>query len=225
MNIVNVLSIKRPILRALCLFAIGAFMTSCTYDSVEPDVCFETDVLPVFTSYCSTSGCHNPIDREEGYDLTTYEGIMRGIKPKSVLSSKLLQSMGGLGEEAMPPKSSPQPSTAQVTTIKAWVRSGAANTTNCSSAACDTAQAPSYAVNIQPLLQNYCNGCHSGASASGSLNFENFNTVQQVGLNGRLAGSVKGDPGFSFMPPSSNSLRDCDIYLIEKWVAGGALEN
>ena len=53
-------------------------LTGCTWDKVEPDVCFESEVLPIFVTYCSTPGCHNSIDREEDYDLTSYAGIMQG---------------------------------------------------------------------------------------------------------------------------------------------------
>ncbi len=221
----NLLGPARPFAYALGLFLIGTFTTSCTYDSVEPDVCFETDVLPVFASYCSSGGCHNPTDRVDGYDLTNYEGIMRGVKPKSVMSSKLLQSMRKSSGEPMPPKSYPQPSGAQIATIKAWVRSGAANTTNCATSTCDTSAAVTYSANIQPLLATYCIGCHSGSNASGNIELVSFSGVQQSALDGSLAGSLKGDPDFSFMPPNSRPLPDCDIYQIEKWVAAGAKEN
>ena len=220
----NCRNAKTSIFAFLMLFG-GTFFTGCTYDSVQPDFCFETEVLPIFRTYCSTSGCHNPIDREEGYDLTTYEGIMRGIKPKSIAGSKLLEAMEDSGDDAMPPKGSPQPSQEQISTIKAWVKSGAENTTGCGGVTCDSAAAVTYSLNIKPLLTTYCIGCHSGGGASGGLDFSQFSVVAQAGLNGRLAGSIKGDPSYVSMPPNSPLLPACYALQIEKWVADGAKEN
>lgn len=224
MRVAHIFGLKKAF--SIVSIGIGLGMISgCTYDSVQPDVCFETEVLPVFVTYCSSPGCHNPTDREEGYDLTNYDGIMRGIKPKSVVSSKLLQTMGGLSDEPMPPKNYPQPSSGQIAVIKAWVRSGAANTTNCSNASCDTSATVSYSGNIQPMLQTYCIGCHSGANASASIDFSSFATAKATAIDGSLRGTITGDPNFTFMPPNSAPLPDCYAVLIQKWIDAGTPEN
>jgi hypothetical protein len=202
-----------------------AFLPSCTYDKLQPDVCFESEVLPVFVTYCSTSGCHNGSDLTAGYDLTNYNGIMQGIRPKSVAGSELLSAMTGGGEESMPPRSYPQPSSDQIATIKAWVKSGAANTTNCNAATCDTSGVATYAAVVEPILQTYCVGCHSGGSPSGNVDLANFATLQQYALAGTIMGTITNASGYRPMPPNGSLLPACDIAKIKQWVNAGALQN
>ena len=54
-------------------------LSDCASDVYNPDVCFQENVLPIFVSNCAMSGCHNSIDKAEEYDLTSYEGIMKGV--------------------------------------------------------------------------------------------------------------------------------------------------
>jgi mono/diheme cytochrome c family protein len=133
--------------------------------------------------------------------------------------------MMGLGEEKMPPNGYPQPSTIQVSTIKAWVKSGAANSTNCSSVSCDTSAVVSYSADLQPLFSSYCNGCHGGGSPSANLDLSVFQTVKDQSLTGRIQGAMSGTPGYISMPPSGNLLSSCYVDKINKWVAAGAPNN
>ncbi|MFY8185634.1 MAG: hypothetical protein ACOVLD_06160, partial [Bacteroidia bacterium] len=58
----------------------GVFsLTTCTKDVYVPNTCFKEDILPIFVSNCTMSGCHNSIDKKEGYDLSNYDGIMTGV--------------------------------------------------------------------------------------------------------------------------------------------------
>jgi Planctomycete cytochrome C len=207
--------------------AIGAItlLSGCTWDHIEPDTCFESQVLPIFITYCSTTGCHNANDRANGYDLTNYNGIMRGVTPKNVAGSEVITAMGALSEEKMPPSGFPQPSSDQIATLKSWVRAGAANSVNCSTVGCDTAATVSYSADIQPMMQTYCNGCHGGGSPSAGLNLSDFATVKQTAQSGRLPGSIAGDPRYKAMPPSGNLLSSCYVDKINKWVAAGAPNN
>ena len=200
-------------------------LSSCTYDHVQPDVCFQSEVLPIFVTYCSTTGCHNAIDREEGYDLTNYDGIMRGVTPKSIIGSRVVTSMTGSGEEQMPPSGYPQPSPEQIATVKAWVKSGAANTSNCATASCDTAAAVTYSGDVAPLMQTYCNGCHGGGSPSAGLNFTDYTSVKNNAISGRIQGSMTADPNYKVMPPGGNLVSSCYVDKISKWVAAGAPNN
>jgi hypothetical protein len=216
---------KLDVQLAMAILAVATMVTGCTYDKVQPDVCFESEVLPIFVTYCSTSGCHNATDRVKDYDLTNYNGIMQGITPNRPGSSDLVQAMGSIGEDAMPPSGSPQPSATQIATIKAWVNAGAVNTTNCATVSCDTAAAVTFSGDLQPMLATNCNGCHSGGSAGAGLDLTVFATVQQNALNGRIQGAMSGDPNFKTMPPSGALLSSCYVTKIEKWVANGAPNN
>lgn len=201
------------------------FLSGCTWDSVEPDVCFEGKVLPIVVTYCTTSGCHNSTDRMEDYDFTTYAGIMEAVNPKFPSDSDLYEAMTESGDDHMPPAGSPQPSADQIEAIRAWIKSGAENSTNCSFNTCDTAGVISYSATLVPILQNNCIGCHSGGSPSGGLNFTDFATFQQAALNGRVQGAMSGASGFAVMPPAGNLLPACNVQQINKWVAAGAPNN
>ena len=58
-------------------------ITSCVSEHIEPqsDICFESEVLPIFQSHCTQSGCHNSRDREARYDLSNYTGILAAVTP------------------------------------------------------------------------------------------------------------------------------------------------
>jgi hypothetical protein len=45
-------------------------------------VCFNTEVLPLYSSYCGSSGCHDIASHKEGVILTDYSRIMLGIRAK-----------------------------------------------------------------------------------------------------------------------------------------------
>ncbi len=109
------------------LIAGTAALTGCTWDhvpdpnNVEPGLCFETDVMPVFVAYCGTTGlggdgCHNPTERAEDYDFTNYNGIMRGVTAGRPGSSKVIEAMRAGGEDQMPPANRPQPTSEQIAT-------------------------------------------------------------------------------------------------------------
>jgi hypothetical protein len=211
---------------AFTVFGIGfGLLSGCTWDKVEPEVCFESEVLPIFITYCSTNGCHNSVDREDGIDLSNYLGIMQEVTPKHVAGSEVVEVMNESGEDHMPPNGSPQPSQAQIATIKAWIKSGADNTTNCSTVSCDTAAVVSFGVDIQPLMETYCVGCHSGGNASGGVNLSTYAALTPLAATGRLQGAMAGDPQYAAMPPSGNLLPTCYVDKINKWVAAGSPDN
>ncbi|MBK8561892.1 MAG: hypothetical protein IPN76_00670 [Saprospiraceae bacterium] len=64
--------------------------SACTREYIQDvnDVCFEQEVLPIFQSNCTQSGCHNSTSRESGYDFSTYEGILKGIEPGNYKQSE-----------------------------------------------------------------------------------------------------------------------------------------
>ena len=52
----------------------------CTKDIYGPNACFNENVLPIFISNCTMSGCHNSKDRKAGYDLTYKDKIDTYVK-------------------------------------------------------------------------------------------------------------------------------------------------
>lgn len=197
--------------------------SSCTWEKMGPEVCFETEVLPVFQSSCANSGCHNPVDQEDGYDFTTYEGIIEAIKPFKPLLSPAYRSISGNLGEAMPPAPYSKLSNTTVSLLKLWINQGAKNTTNCVTV-CDTSTA-SYAVDILPMLQRYCNGCHQAGGSNGGYDFTTYTDLKLAADNGALLGAVQQNGSFSPMPKNGSKLSACNISLIGKWVREGALNN
>ncbi len=165
------------------------------------------------------------MDREDGYDLTSYEGIMEGIKPYNVGKSKLLEYMKERGDDQMPPLPAEPVSSENISLIEEWINKGAPNTSNCESGSCDSLSNISYASDIKPILETYCNGCHDGPSGGGGYDLTKFSGVKQSANNGTLLGSVRYDPGYEPMPQNGGKLTGCRIKTIETWIAEGAPDN
>ena len=54
-----------------------------TTPNTSDTVCFNTEVLPLYVSYCGSSGCHDAASRQEGVITTSYTRIMEGIRAKN----------------------------------------------------------------------------------------------------------------------------------------------
>lgn len=194
---------------------------SCTKKSAEPLVCFQEDVLPLMISHCATAGCHNPVDHEEGYDFTTYEGVMKGVSKGHARRSEIVHV---IREGEMPPAGYPQLTDDELTAIERWIDLGAVNSSNCNSGGCDTAVF-TYSGAIQPMLQTYCVGCHYNGAPNAPYDLSNFTEVQGIALNGVLTGVVNHENGYVPMPSNGPQLSDCQRTVIQKWIDAGAPNN
>ncbi len=201
---------------------------ACTREYVEDlrGVCFERDVLPIFQSNCTQSGCHNSQDKEAGYDLTSYENIVsKGIEPFDYRGSEIYQVLvKSFGEEAMPKSPYSRLTDEQITTIALWIDEGAKNTTCSDSSTCNTADV-TFSLSVKPILETYCNGCHAGSSPLGGVNYNTYNGVKSTVTNGKLLGSIQHQPGVSPMPQNANKLSACNISIIKAWIDAGAPNN
>ena len=91
--------------------------------------------------------------------------------------------------------------------------------------ACDTLDV-SYGQSIKPILQTAgCIGCHNGPNAGGGVQLGNHASVVQAAENGSLIGTVTGVGGFAFMPPSGDTIPECDILLLTAWINQGLPNN
>lgn len=89
-----------------------------------------------------------------------------------------------------------------------------------------------YSVDIQPLLEKRCGGCHGGEARMGELSISTYDLLIRGGNHGR--GAVAGKPdesplytyiiGKSYpkMPMDGTTLADGEIALIKAWIAAGA---
>ena len=90
---------------------------------------------------------------------------------------------------------------------------------------CDTSASFSYSLNVVPLLQQNCYGCHSGNFPSGNIRMGTYALDKALGQNGTLYGSISHTSGFSPMPKGTSKLLTCQIETIKKWIDAGMLNN
>lgn len=203
----------------ICPFLILSIISSCTKDVYNPDVCFKENVLPIFISKCSLPTCHNSINLTADYDFTTYEGIMKGIKPKHSLESEIYKVIKG-NNPRMPVGG--KLSDKEVTYIKIWIKMGAPNSSNCSN--CDTTKF-TYSGRISGIMNTWCAGCHNASNQSGGYNLSSYTGVAQSIFDGKLLACINFDAGYPQMPSSNSKLDDCAIKAITKWVNAGYTNN
>ena len=195
----------------------------------DPDtVYFFKDVLPILISNCAISGCHDPITAEDDVILNNYQNVIAtgDIKAFDLDGSDLYERITeDDSDKIMPPSPQTPLNENQIEIIAKWITQGAQNF-SCDEMAmgCPT-DSVSYSMDVQPILQNSCLGCHSGSSPSGNLDFNSFSVLQNVALNGRLFGAVSWTQGFSPMPQGGAQLSECSISLIEAWINIGAPNN
>lgn len=200
----------------------------CSNTKVVPDVCFNKNVLPIFISKCTTSGCHGGTGASSGnkdgnLNLTTYEGIMSKVKPYYPFLSEVYTKCRGNNPE-MPPASSAQLTSSELEYIKYWIHTGAKNSSDCGGATCDTVNV-SFSGRIKPIIDTWCIGCHNTNSSGGGYDFSTYEGVKSaIAPDDRLTGSVLQLSGYSKMP-QTGKLDDCDLKAIQKWVSSGYPNN
>lgn len=191
----------------------------------DTTLCFERDILPIFIANCAKSGCHDAVSRQDGYEFTSYKTITaKKFKAGDPFDTELYEKI----TETRPDKRMPQPPNApltskEITLIYNWIKEGAKNTTGCTSN-CDSNNV-TFSKGIQPLVNQYCRGCHNSTGQSGGVNLDNYNGVKAVALDGRLLNAIKHAPGAPAMPRGGNKLSDCQIRQVEKWILAGTLNN
>lgn len=89
---------------------------------------------------------------------------------------------------------------------------------------CDTAGV-SFAVDILPLFNQQCNGCHNSGFPSGNVVLDTHAGTKAQADAGRLLGALRHQSGFSPMPQGQPQLADCTIRRIEAWIQAGAPNN
>ena len=207
-------------------------------------VCFESEILPLFQSYCAKSNCHDQGSHQDGYVLDSYDNLFKkegrfnsgNIKPGDPLASKLYKVFFETGNEKMPPPGNADMDDNQKNLIARWITEGAKLTTNCRST-CDSTITPvSFKNHIQPILQNNCTGCHSGTAPAGGIDLTTYLKVKLIttnGVNSQLYGVIAHLPGYRPMPKifdanepdKTKKLSLCEIALVRKWLVAGAQDN
>lgn len=181
-------------------------------------VCFNSQVLPLYVSYCAQSGCHDSQTKAEGVQLTSYTTIMKGITPLNASKSRYYTEINN----GMPPNGYPKLAMEQTNLILKWINQGAKNT-NCVSN-CDTTKF-TFSDPIQTLLMNNCNGCHGVKPGSGNVYLGDYASAKSyISANKTtFLNSINFSPNIAAskrMPPGGK-MPDCQISQFTKWIDKG----
>lgn len=193
---------------------------NCSPDTVY----FKQTILPLITSNCAMSGCHDAISKKDGVILTDYTNIIREVKVSNPSSSDLYKCLNETGEDRMPPAPAAEFSLTQKALVLKWIQQGAKNNSCSNTANCDTVNV-TYSASVAPVLKTYCVGCHSAASPSAGIDLSTFAKVKVYATSGQLVGSITHASGYKPMPSSTSKLGTCEINQIKAWVTKGMLNN
>jgi hypothetical protein len=188
---------------------------TCSPDTVY----FNQTILPLITSNCAMSGCHDAISHKEGVILTDYTHIRAYSSTTNPAGSTLYRS---IVTGYMPPKGPLAAS--QMASLLKWMQQGAKNNSCVASGNC-VATNVSFVNTVLPTLRTNCTGCHSGSSPSAGIDLNSYATVKVQASNGKLVGSISHAAGYIAMPSATVSLSACEISQIKAWVTEGTMNN
>lgn len=193
-------------------------------DPCDPDtVYFQNTILPLLASSCAQTDCHDAATLEDGVGMFDYAHIMQQVSAGDPSDSDLFEVLYETGDDLMPPMDAGGPLTQeQKDLIELWIAQGAQN--NSCVADCDPAQFTFTAV-IQPMIENNCQGCHSGSNPDGGLLLTSYDAIYASAMNGSLMSSLLGTDGYTLMPYQSNALVQCKIDQVQAWIDAGAPNN
>jgi len=201
---------------------------SCKHNPVVfSNICFESEILPIFQNNCAISGCHGQGQARREIVLDTYENIMAaGVTAGNARKSRVYKALFGGSESAMPPKG---PLTgSQIALIYSWIQGGALNTTGCGIKdsvpvqTCDTTNIK-YSTVIAPIFTACCLSCHGAGSDNDFSNYSQLSAYLADNAQG-LLNDINYVSGSTHMPPSFE-LDSCSRKQIRIWIQAGYPNN
>jgi len=225
-------------LSASLIIGIGStlmLVNSCKHEGIPadqmPEVCFQSEVLPIFQNSCGTTGCHSS-DGGNGYNFTDYSGIMKAITAGNADKSKAYQAITSTFQ-IMPPDNA-LPANKR-TIIRLWIEQGAKETT-CGTTDNGTPKSGTlwacYDRDIQPILMSSCavSGCHDATTHKEGIDFSSYTKTLGAIAKGNPAESkmykaiTSNQSSEDFMPPKPYSaLSKAAIDTIYSWIKRGGL--
>jgi len=224
-------------LSLILLITLTAFswFSSCTHIANIanlPEVCFDRDILPIFTNNCAISRCHDGT-RESRMALNTYENIRATVVPNNPNSSQSYKAIISKWGNLMPPNQ-PLPQESR-TLIRVWIEQGASHTV-CADTTGTGGNTPvvaraCFTRDILPVIVSKCasTGCHDATSHREGYNYTTYASIISSVSAGNPSGSrlyrvITNSGGENKMPPSSSpQLTVAEIDSIGKWIGYGAL--
>ncbi|MFL5774218.1 MAG: c-type cytochrome domain-containing protein [Flavisolibacter sp.] len=195
---------------------------TCNPDSVY----FQQQVLPIFISNCSLSGCHDAASHQDGVVLTSYNSIITtgDVRAGNPNNSEVYKKITDHdNDDRMPPPPRNRLTQDQVDMIRKWIVQGAKNN-SCENSGCDISNI-TYSGAIRTIISGKCQGCHSSTAAAGGYDYTTYSGVKARVDDGKLWGAVNHISGYSPMPKNGNMLSDCELKQIKKWIDAGAPNN
>lgn len=186
----------------------------------DPDtVYFQNTILPLLTSSCASTNCHDKQSHRDGIILTDYSSIIRTgkIKAGDPGDSEFFESLTDDDDDLMPPPPLDPLSADQIQMLEKWILQGAKN--NECQEGCDTSNA-SFIQVVWPMMEQNCIGCHNASFPGGGISIAGFDDLVALAENGSLMASVRWEPGYAKMP-TSRMLSECDISILQKWIDEG----
>jgi hypothetical protein len=218
-----------------------SWIVSCTHQAKiadMPEICFEGDILPVFSNNCAIPGCHDG-QGESNMVLNNYLDISHSVVPGNPYSSKVYKAIiATMGENKMPPD---KPlSLENRTLVRLWIEQGARLTVcpelTATGGGNGTGGSPyvnpraCFTRDILPVVVSRCatTGCHDAVSHKEGYIFASYTTTMKAVKAGNPGSSklyqvIKLATGESKMPPvGSSQLSKAEIDSIGKWIGYGA---
>ena len=127
----------KKLLKLFVLILLVVFINSCTHSvdisAINNEICFEKQVMPIFASNCSISGCHTGTGNTTGEQLmplNDYNSILQSIVPSDLNNSQSFMAITAQNFNSIMPPSPYSPlNVSQRTIIEIWILQGAKNTT------------------------------------------------------------------------------------------------
>lgn len=89
---------------------------------------------------------------------------------------------------------------------------------------CDSVDV-TYSQSILPILHSNCYICHNEIDKLGGINLEGYDNLLPFIVDGSFEGSVNHTGNNLPMPLEREKMNDCNLAIINKWLAEGAKNN
>ncbi len=198
-----------------------------TEDCDPGTVYFQQQILPLFQSSCGVPGCHDSDpDDEAEFTLRSYNDLLFNPQEDELIipgNANDGDIMDVITDGEMPPDGYDDLTSDQIQLIRTWINQGALDN-SCQNLNCDTNNV-TFSQTILPLIENKCQGCHSGSNPQGGIALNNYSEIAFLANTGFLEGVTQWTPGYEPMPFSGNQIPQCNQDQIRIWVEAGAPNN